>query len=202
MRNSFIFFIRPYSMVFRDRLSKRQGWAILLLIFGFVLIFKPNNLISNIKELGIIIIIISFYLFISEFIRKYKISSPFKKNYYDSKEEEKIAEYFKRKNLIYYHHPKIRLNKFSYGFYIPFYTLEIEPDFFLPEFKIYVEYWGMIENQDYKRKSYDFKTKLYKDNGIEFISLYPKNLNNLEWDFTMKLLDIFKEREGIIRTRR
>ena len=41
--------------------------------------------------------------------------------------------------------------------------------------------------------------KLYFDNSIDFISLYPKNLNNLDWNFTQKLLELFKRREGIHR---
>ena len=44
-------------------------------------------------------------------------------------------------------------------------------------------------------KIYQMK-KLYKDNGLDLISLYPKNLKNLDFAFTSKLLDIIKEREG------
>ena len=57
----------------------------------------------------------------------------------------------------------------------------------------------MINDPEYKKNSYDRKKKLYKDNALDFISLYPKNMNNLDFVFTSKLLDLIKEREGNLR---
>ncbi len=51
----------------------------------------------------------------------------------------------------------------------------------------------------HKKNSYDRKKKLYKDNSLDLISLYPRNINNLDFVFTSKLLDLIKEREGNLR---
>jgi hypothetical protein len=77
----------------------------------------------------------------------------------------------------------------------------LDGEVYLPEFEVFVEYWGLIDDENYKKNSYDFKKKLYKENCVEVIDLYPKNLqeNHLDWAFTSKLLEIFKRREGIDR---
>ena len=71
----------------------------------------------------------------------------------------------------------------------------LRPDFFLPEYKIYVEYWGLIgdKNYDEKRK---LKRKAYLENDIDFIDIYPDNLENIDWIFTQKLLDLIRSKEG------
>ncbi|MBW2995780.1 hypothetical protein KY332_00610 [Candidatus Woesearchaeota archaeon] len=142
---------------------------------------------------------ISVNNFSYECIRKRKIVNRFEKNYYDSEGEKKIAAYFKRKNVAFKHHPTVKVDVVKYGLTIPFKRLKIEPDFYLPEFDVYVEYWGMINNPVYKKEQYDKKKKLYGDNDLDLLSLYPKNLNNLDFTFTSKLLEIFKKREGIQR---
>jgi hypothetical protein len=47
----------------------------------------------------------------------------------------------------------------------------IRPDFYLPEFDVYVEYWGMEDNLDYRIGMME-KTKLYQQAGKRLISLY------------------------------
>jgi len=61
----------------------------------------------------------------------------------------------------------------------------IRPDFYLPEFDLYIEYWGMdtpeyVENMRHKRI-------LYKREGKKLISLYPKDLANLDEILQLKL---------------
>ncbi|MCK4552687.1 hypothetical protein KAT80_00595 [Candidatus Pacearchaeota archaeon] len=181
-------------------LSTRQQGAIFFFLIGLLMVFsKQKDLIEAIKGFGYLFIIFSILVFIGETKRKYEIIKPYKKNHYDSQKEEIIANYFKRKNIIYRHHPVIKLNKTFFGITIPFLSVKVEPDFFLPEFEVFVEYWGMIDNKEYKNKSYDYKKKLYKTNDVEFISLYPKNLDNLDFVFTSKLLDLIKERQGLKR---
>ena len=56
----------------------------------------------------------------------------------------------------------------------------------------------MLDNEEYKKRS-EFKKKKYEENGIEFISLSPKDLedrNRLDWNFTQKLLNLIRDREG------
>ena len=107
-------------------------------------------------------------------IKKYKIARAYNTKNYDSPPEEQIAGYFERKNIKFYLHPVVKLQKTFWIFSPPFFKETVHPDFFLPEYNVFVEYWGMMENPEYKKK-YLFKKKLYSDNLIDFISLYPKN---------------------------
>jgi len=54
----------------------------------------------------------------------------------------------------------------------------VRPDFYLPEFDIYIEYWGM-DTTDYKIGMLK-KLKLYQQQGKKLISLYPDDKNNLD----------------------
>jgi hypothetical protein len=47
----------------------------------------------------------------------------------------------------------------------------IRPDFYLPEFDVYVEYWGMEDNLDYRIGMME-KTKLYQQAGKRLVSLF------------------------------
>jgi len=53
----------------------------------------------------------------------------------------------------------------------------IRPDFYLPEFDVYIEYWGM-DTIDYKIGMLK-KQKLYQQEGKKLISLYPKDKSDL-----------------------
>jgi hypothetical protein len=59
------------------------------------------------------------------------------------------------------------------------------PDFFLSEYNAYIEYWGMVnsnektERQEYI-KSMEWKMQRYRESGMKFISIYPKDLDNLD----------------------
>ncbi|HMO50368.1 MAG TPA: HEAT repeat domain-containing protein [Kiritimatiellia bacterium] len=49
----------------------------------------------------------------------------------------------------------------------------IRPDFYLPELDVYIEYWGMEDNLDYRIGMLE-KQKLYQQAGKRLISLYPR----------------------------
>lgn len=53
----------------------------------------------------------------------------------------------------------------------------IRPDFYLPEFDVYIEYWGM-DTADYKIGMLK-KQKLYQQEGKKLISLYPEDKSRL-----------------------
>lgn len=53
----------------------------------------------------------------------------------------------------------------------------IRPDFYLPEFDVYIEYWGM-ETADYKIGMLK-KQKLYQQQGKRLISLYPADKSRM-----------------------
>jgi hypothetical protein len=46
------------------------------------------------------------------------------------------------------------------------------PDFYLTEFKTYIEYFGMVGDQQYD-KGTRVKQSIYKKDGIDAISIYP-----------------------------
>jgi len=74
----------------------------------------------------------------------------------------------------------------------------MHPDFYLPDFNIFVEYWGLVDVPD-ERKKEDYVKKMkwkmaqYYSQRIKFVSLYPSNLDNLEYVFPRK----FEEISGI-----
>ena len=77
--------------------------------------------------------------------------------------ERKIAEILAAANIRYRYDERFRILD-GYA---------IRPDFYLPEFDIYIEYWGM-DTADYKIGMLK-KQKLYQQQGKKLISLYPKD---------------------------
>jgi len=75
--------------------------------------------------------------------------------------ERRIAEWLAANHIAYRYDERIRIVE-GYA---------IRPDFYLPEFDVYVEYWGM-NTADYKIGMLK-KQKLYQQEGKRVISLYP-----------------------------
>ena len=91
-----------------------------------------------------------------------------------SKSERFIANYLASNNIRYeYERP------FYYGFAG---SKSIHPDFYLSDYKVYIEYWGLMHDDDYRRKM-AYKMALYKRYDTKIISLYPDNLKNLDYYF-------------------
>ncbi len=65
----------------------------------------------------------------------------------------------------------------------------IRPDFYLPEYDVYIEYWGMDTN-DYKIGMLK-KQELYKQQSKRLISIYPKDKSRIP-DVLMKKLERLK----------
>ncbi len=99
--------------------------------------------------------------------------------------ERKIADYFRRNNIKYVYEKEARKSGLFFDHKISC------PDFYLPDYDVYVEYWGLVDaDDDYTRKQYvrNMKRKMaiYYKNKIKFISIYPRNMNNLDWIFRTK----------------
>ena len=62
----------------------------------------------------------------------------------------------------------------------------IRPDFYLPEFDLYIEYWGMEDNLDYKIGMME-KKKLYQQAGKKLVSLYAHEKSRLREALREKL---------------
>lgn len=64
------------------------------------------------------------------------------------------------------------------------------PDFCLPDYTVYVEYWGLVDaNHEWKKEQYVRSMKkmaIYYQNNIKFISLYSYDMENLDWVFQRK----------------
>ena len=99
--------------------------------------------------------------------------------------ERKIADYFEKNNINYVYEREAK----SKGIF--FDSKISSPDFYLPDYDVYVEYWGLVDTEDDQtRKQYIRKMKWkmaqYHQNKIKFISIYPDNMKNLDWIFRKK----------------
>ena len=102
-----------------------------------------------------------------------------------SKGERVIADYFTRQNIAYQYESEARTNYWLFSAKIS------RPDFYLPQYNVYVEYWGLVDSPDRRtRDSYirsmRWKMAQYRKNNIAFISIYPSNLSNLDYYFRRK----------------
>ena len=77
--------------------------------------------------------------------------------------ERRIAEFLSSSNIAYRYDERIRIVE-GYA---------VRPDFYLPEFDVYIEYWGM-DTADYKIGMLK-KQKLYQQEGKKVISVYRED---------------------------
>ena len=99
--------------------------------------------------------------------------------------EQKIADYLYDKDIDFDYDKKISLkfntpNKHGYT------TELVRPDFYLTEFGIIVEYWGMKGEPDYDNKM-DWKKTKYAESKTKYISIYKEDLPDLEAKLENKL---------------
>lgn len=102
-----------------------------------------------------------------------------------SRAEQRIADYFDSIGLRYEYEKELEA-----GIWV--FTEKVSaPDFYLPDYDVFVEYWGMLNvENDYDRRKYEramkYKMARYHQLGVKFISIYPDNLKNLDWIFRKK----------------
>ena len=106
-----------------------------------------------------------------------------------SKAERHIANYFTSQGIRYLYEKEARSQGIMSSKHIS------NPDFYLLDHDVYVEYWGLVDAEDKKvRDNYvrtmKWKMSQYYDNGIKFVSIYPKNMDNLDWIFRKKFSDV------------
>ena len=92
--------------------------------------------------------------------------------------ERRIAEWFAARGIAYRYDARLRIIE---GF-------QIRPDFYLPEYDVYIEYWGM-DTPRYKAGMY-LKQDLYMHAGKRLISLYPEDKLRLDTALGGKLKHI------------
>jgi hypothetical protein len=107
-----------------------------------------------------------------------------------SNAERKIADYLTWKNIRYVYEPVLRGGHYDHKI--------MHPDFYLPDYNVYVEYWGLVDLPDEgKKEQYikkmRWKMAQYHSRNIKFISIYPSNLENFDMIFQWK----FEKATGI-----
>ena len=61
------------------------------------------------------------------------------------------------------------------------------PDFYLPDYALYVEYWGLAGTRREYDRTTRWKTEQYRKNEVRVVSLYPGELTNLDQSLGSKL---------------
>ena len=102
----------------------------------------------------------------------------FGNNVCDSKEEAAVQSMMRCNKINFLHHIK-------FGKY--------EPDWFLPDYGVFVEYFGYFGGHGYDRKV-RAKLAYYKRNGVKCVAIYTRDL------YPTRLLQIFKPYLGYMRT--
>lgn len=65
-------------------------------------------------------------------------------------------------------------------------------DFYLTNYKIYVEYFGNYNSTKERRAEYDKKVQVYLKNGIPTVFIYPHELGFLDYAFHNKIIKVLK----------
>ena len=112
------------------------------------------------------------------------------RNALKSEGEQRIADFLEHYGIQYIyeaptavtHHEKVRI------WY---------PDFYLPEYGLYIEYYGRAGDPDYDRGVAE-KTAAYKASGLEVIPVYPYHLTNAWPEYlTREIREITEYRAGL-----
>ncbi len=89
-----------------------------------------------------------------------------------SKAEKRISDYLYQNGIKYKYEKPVR---------VWFGTKKLYPDFYLPKYKVYIEYFGMMDNKKY-RKSAEWKMRMYKKSRIKVRTLDNSHYNALEYN--------------------
>lgn len=89
-----------------------------------------------------------------------------------SKAEKRVANFFTDQGIKFVYEKKLRLDRVT-----------LHPDFYLPEFKVYVEYWGLADSDPDYDNTHRAKLRLYREHNIPIISIYPRHISNLRANF-------------------
>ncbi|MFA4871523.1 MAG: hypothetical protein WC610_00465 [Patescibacteria group bacterium] len=99
-----------------------------------------------------------------------------------SKAEKKIANYFTDHGVKFQYEKRLYLGPRS--------SRPFRPDFYLSDYGVYVEYWGLADSDpDYDRR-HRVKLAAYHKHKIPVISIYPRQLGNLERIFPQLFREI------------
>jgi hypothetical protein len=103
--------------------------------------------------------------------------------------EQKIADFLSRNGIRYEYERPIEVGLWIFNEEL------CRPDFYLPDYDVYIEYWGMLDVEDrrtrgdYRRKM-AWKMRQYKRYDIKYVSIYPDNLKKLDWVFRKRFQEV------------
>jgi hypothetical protein len=95
-------------------------------------------------------------------------------HYVRSRAELLIDNFFYTNGIVHAYEKKLNIDEIMYC------------DFYLPEKKIYVEYWGMEDNEKYLARK-KRKLELYAQNGFTLVELNDADIENLDENLEAKL---------------
>ena len=96
----------------------------------------------------------------------------------DSKKEAFVANYLLSKGIEYKPHKEIIVRDKKLFFLTSF--IKIKPDFYLPKYDVFIEYYGIADKNKIEDMKARAKTKLYHDNKLKIMPLYPRHLDDLD----------------------
>ncbi len=66
-------------------------------------------------------------------------------------------------------------------------------DFYLPKYDVYVEFLGHWNTNDELKENYKIKKKVYRQNNIACVYLWPENLGFIHFAFDQRIIETLKE---------
>ncbi len=110
---------------------------------------------------------------------------------YKSKGEELIGKFLSEKKLSFTYERPLLINKSG--------QLTIwYPDFYLNDFNIAIEYFGMATEHSGYERSMKFKQAIYHQNKIDFIGVYKRNLDELESYLKTRLVGTINKKLSLL----
>ena len=101
-----------------------------------------------------------------------------------SRAEQRIADYLTMEGIRYEYERGAQTNGLIFS------RTFAKPDFYLPDYGVYVEYWGLVDASKEYQRNMKWKMSQYHKNHIKFVSIYPKNMDNLDWVFRAKFKEV------------
>jgi hypothetical protein len=97
-----------------------------------------------------------------------------------SRAEKQIADYFAENGIRYAYEWRAQTDAMIFK------RTFAHPDFYLSDYNVYVEYWGLLGASKEYARIMRWKMAQYHRYKIRFISLYHDNLHELDWVFRAK----------------
>jgi len=97
--------------------------------------------------------------------------------------EKAIADFLFIQKIEYQYEKSIRIGRAQRKMY--------RPDFYLPRYDLYIEYYGLLGDKEYNTNIF-LKKHTQHCLGLNVMELYPNNWDNLSWVIRAR----FKERTG------